>query len=107
MFLWFAEDGQTVTSAASTAEQTEGSLQRMRDQFVQDIDPDIEQKRAEAAALAWGNNSEKRSGAVISNAPGNEPQQSSAPKELSAMTVEELEAELARRKAASNTAKSA
>ncbi|GAX72645.1 hypothetical protein CEUSTIGMA_g101.t1 [Chlamydomonas eustigma] len=86
----------------------------------QTMDPDIETKRAEAAKLAWGGQqlpssfpstlsvpstnepnatASSLSDAASSTASTSAKNASPAPKDLSAMSVDELEAELARRKA--------
>eukprot|EP00884_Botryococcus_braunii_P002872 jgi/Botrbrau1/12586/Bobra.0169s0115.1 len=106
VFTDMPKSGQPPSAPTGTADETEGSLQGMKEQFVKDSDPDIERKRAEAAAMAWGNSSEKPSGLSIPTASQAEQLQSAPPtKQLSMMTIEELEAELARRKGTSDKAR--
>ncbi len=104
-----AEDrSSTATEAGSTTPKTDVSLQEVRESFERDLDPDIARKRAESAATAWGTNG---SGSVPAKESQQPHQSSSAQatvqKPLTAMSVEELEAELARRKAAGGEGRSA
>lgn len=61
------------------------------------IDPDIEQKRAAAAAAAWGAAAPAAAAAAPPPAPA--APAPAQPRAVEAMSVEELEAELMRRKA--------
>lgn len=75
------------------------------------MDPDIDRKRAEASAAAWGGPPPARPTDVDSvpaasadSAPATaSPRESPGDKQLTALSVEELEAELARRKAMQNS----
>ena len=82
-------EGTTAASsdAAGSLSDLTASMQRADDGMDGGVDPDIEQKRAEAARMAWGGESP----AAAPAAP------------LSGMSDEELEAELARRKASTGS----
>lgn len=75
--------------------------------MLQAVDPDIEKKRAESAQMAWGGGGGVASpadapspAAATSEATPTVPPPASSPaKDLATMSVDELEAELARRKA--------
>lgn len=84
------------SSEGRAAAEKEGTLQEMKTRLM-DEDLDIERKRAESAAIAWGGSSDV---GVQATSPRME-QRQPAPvtQQLASMTVEELEAELARRKA--------
>ena len=71
---------------ASLSELT-ASMQAAGGASASDVDPDIERKREEAAAMAWGGGGGGGGRAVVAAAPP-----------LESMSVQELEAELARRK---------
>eukprot|EP00191_Tetraselmis_sp_GSL018_P001627 CAMPEP_0177604978 /NCGR_PEP_ID=MMETSP0419_2-20121207/16431_1 /TAXON_ID=582737 /ORGANISM="Tetraselmis sp., Strain GSL018" /LENGTH=206 /DNA_ID=CAMNT_0019099047 /DNA_START=326 /DNA_END=946 /DNA_ORIENTATION=+ len=70
-------------------------LQGIRDDVAKEMDPDIEQKRAAAAAAAWGG---PPPAVLAADAAAPAPEEPKA-KSLSEMTVEELQAEIAKRKA--------
>ena len=81
----------------------EKELKEVSEEMAQELDPDIARRRAESARMAWGNTSN-------SSQPSNESQEleknpvgaAAAPKvkfgEMDGMSIEELEAELARRR---------
>lgn len=89
-------------------------LQAVSDDMAKNFDPEIEAKRAASAAAAWGGNTPMENAATtaVAEAPavpaGQQQQQqksSTTPlKEVSALSIEELEAELARRKSRQDTA---
>lgn len=68
-------------------------LQPVTEDVAKSIDPDIEAKRALSAQAAWGATAPTASAAPV------------ADKNMAALTVEELELELARRKAAATASK--
>ncbi|KAG2485405.1 hypothetical protein HYH03_015891 [Edaphochlamys debaryana] len=81
----------------------------MSDPLARVVDPDIEAKRAASAQMAWGATPEAPAAASPSPAPAaaEAPKPAAAPaaaaaplKDLAAMSVEELEAEINRRRAA-------
>lgn len=88
------------SSEGRAAAEKEGTLQDVKTRFL-DEDPDIERKRAESAAIAWGGSSGSPPDLGVQAASPRLEQRQPAPatQQLASMTVEELEAELARRKA--------
>lgn len=91
-------------SAEASSQPSKAELKEVTDEMAEQVDPDIAKRRAESAQMAWGdtsnssapsNNSQEVSKAPKTNAPA-------APKvgdsKLEGMSIEELEAELARRR---------
>lgn len=98
----------------SSSQPSKAELKEVSEEMAEQVDPDIARRRAESAKMAWGDTSN-------SSAPSNESQIVSkmpktdapaAPKvadsKMEGMSIEELEAELARRrsKQPSNSSKS-
>ena len=96
-------------SAGTSGQVSKAELKEVTDEMAEQVDPDIARRRAESAQMAWGNTSN-------SSEPSNTTQEASkapkidlpvAPKasgggssgsRMEGMSIEELEAELARRK---------
>lgn len=91
--------------AARPTSRIPETLEPLTSEAARELDPDIDLKRAEAAKLAWGGSAAPEaplapliSSEVVSKAPpAPTPEQ---PKDLSSRSLEELEAELARRRGA-------
>ena len=87
--------GSTTSEAANASQHTDE-----RQYFGDDFDVDIEAKRRDAAKLAWG--TATGSDEPVENSSGTS-SSAGLGGALAGMSLEELEAELARRKAARNT----
>lgn len=110
----FSSDNRLEPNEGSSKQPSKAELKEVTEEMAQQVDPDIATRRAESAKMAWGDTSN-------SSAPSNESQEGSkmpktnapaAPKvadsKMEGMSIEELEAELARRrsKQPSNSSKS-
>ena len=97
------ESDEQLGNKSADNKPAEKELKEVSDEMAQQIDPDIEKRRAESARMAWGDTSN-------SSQPSNKSQQSdkdpvgaaAAPKvkdsNMDGMSIEELEAELSRRR---------
>lgn len=109
-----SSDNRLEPNEGSSKQPSKAELKEVTEEMAQQVDPDIARRRAESAKMAWGDTSN-------SSAPSNESQEVSkmpktdapaAPKvadsKMQGMSIEELEAELARRrsKQPSNSSKS-
>ena len=109
-----SSDNRLEPNGGSSSQPSKAELKEVTEEMAQQVDPDIARRRAESAKMAWGDTSN-------SSAPSNESQEVSkmpktdapaAPKvadsKMQGMSIEELEAELARRrsKQPSNSSKS-
>lgn len=81
------------------AAEMQAGIRPIREQAALALDPEIERRRAEAASMAWGGATPTAEAATEAV-----PQQQQPPKSLEQMSVDELEAELARRRAAAISA---
>lgn len=111
-----SSDNRLEPNEGSSKQPSTAELKEVTEEMAQQVDPDIARRRAESAKMAWGDTSK-------SSAPSKESQEGSkilrvatdapaAPKvadsKMEGMSIEELEAELARRrsKQPSNSSKS-
>lgn len=81
----------------------EKELREVSDEMAQQIDPEIEKRRAESARMAWGDTSNSSQPSNKSQEPDKDSSgAATAPKvkdsKMEGMSIEELEAELARRR---------
>ena len=90
-----AEAAMSSTSAVSTESLSEitSGMQQMDDAYAKTIDPEIESRREEAAKMAWGG--------AAPTAMASPPVVAEAAAPLGNLSIDELEKELARRRAAS------
>lgn len=99
-----SSDNRLEPNGGSSSQPSKAELKEVTEEMAQQVDPDIARRRAESAQMAWGDTSN-------SSAPSNESQEGSkmpktdapaAPKvadsKMEGMSIEELEAELARRR---------
>ena len=81
----------------------EKELKEVSEEMAQQMDPEIEKRRAESARMAWGDTSNSSQPSNKSQEPDKDPvAAAAAPKlkdsKMEGMSIEELEAELARRR---------
>lgn len=91
-------------SKSADKKPAERELKEVSEQMAQQIDPEIEKRRAESARMAWGDTSNSLQPSNKSQEPEKSPvNAAAAPKvndsKMDGMSIEELEAELARRRA--------
>ncbi len=99
-----SSDNRLEPNEGSSKQPSKAELKEVTEEMAQQVDPDIARRRAESAKMAWGDTSN-------SSAPSNESQEVSkmpktnapaapmvADSKMEGMSIEELEAELARRR---------
>lgn len=91
-------------SKSADNKPAEKELKEVSEEMAQQIDPEIEKRRAESARMAWGDTSNSSQPLNKSQEPDKSPvDAAAAPKvkesKMEGMSIEELEAELARRRA--------
>eukprot|EP00877_Chromochloris_zofingiensis_P005667 jgi/Chrzof1/15100/Cz09g27050.t1_TATB[v5.2] len=88
--------------AESAASSRNGATSISGDDLARQVDPDIDAKRAMAEQLAWGNAGSQTASTAVAD-----DKVPSSTKSLTELSMEDLEAELARRKAATQAAAAA
>lgn len=97
-------DSKSADSKSGDNKPAEKELKEVSEEMAKQIDPEIEKRRAESARMAWGDTSNSSQPSNKSQEPDNSPvDAAAAPKvkdsKMEGMSIEELEAELARRRA--------
>ena len=97
------ESDEQRDNKAADNKPAEKELKEVSDEMAQQIDPEIEKRRAESARMAWGDTSNSSQPSNKSQEPDRDPENAAAaPKvkdsNMDGMSIEELEAELARRR---------
>lgn len=83
------EEIESISGATESLKDISSGMRQIDDVMAKSVDPDIERRRAESAKLAWGSQ------------PAAVPEAAAAPS-LANLSLDELEKELARRKAATS-----
>lgn len=96
-------DNKSADNKPADNKPAEKELKEVSDEMAQQIDPEIEKRRAESARMAWGDTSNSPQPSNKSQEPDKDPVgAAAAPKvkdsKMEGMSIEELEAELARRR---------
>ena len=97
------ESDEQLGNKSADNKPAENELKEVSDEMAQQLDPDIEKRRAESARMAWGDTSNSLQPSNNSQEPDKDPVgAAAAPKvkdsKMDGMSIEELEAELARRR---------
>ena len=97
-------NSKSADSKSADNKPAEKELKEVSEEMAQQMDPEIKKRRAESARMAWGDTSNSSQPSNKSQEPDKSPVNAAAAPQvkdskMEGMSIEELEAELARRRA--------